>query len=251
MKFQGLKKLTLISLFLLASCKAASTNEACPKVEEVQKIFDNLQKGLTVEKVEPSSINNLCSVIIKLGEREKGLVYLDTKGKYFVSGNIIEIASKRNLTQEKLQALNRIVLNAQELATLERLVAFVHGNAKKYVYYITDPDCPFCKRAEEVLDELVKARKLSVKVLFFPLEKIHPEAKAKAISIICDKKGFEELKRGYKSNNQCEEGKKLVEKSQNFILSLGVRGTPTFVFPDGETKSGVLPKEVFLQKLGI
>jgi len=242
--------LAFASLLVFSGCKQGSTSFSCPKVEDLQKMLDGLQKGLTVEKVEPSEVSGLCSVILKVSDTDKGLVYVDKQGKYLVAGNIIEVSTKKNLTQEKLALLNKIVLNTSQLAELEKRVAFVYGNSDKFVYFITDPDCPFCKRAEEMLDELVKQGKLAVKVIFFPLEQIHPEAKAKAISIICDKKGFEGLKQGYKSGNQCEAGKKLVEDAMNFVANLRIRGTPTFIFPDGEMRSGLIPKEVILQKLG-
>lgn len=48
----------------------------------------------------------------------------------------------------------------------------------------------FVKKAENVLDQLVKEGKISVKVVLYPLEALHPQAKSKAIALICDKKGF-------------------------------------------------------------
>ena len=243
--------LAFTSLLVFSGCKQGATSFNCPKVEDMQKILDGLQKGLTVEKVEPSEVSGLCSVILKVSDTDKGLVYVDPQGRYLVAGNIIEVSTKKNLTQEKLALLNKIVLNPSQLAELEKRVAFVHGKSDKFVYLITDPDCPFCKRAEEMLDELVKQGKLAVKIILFPLEQIHPEAKAKSISIICDKKGFEGLRQGYKSQNQCEAGKKLVEDAQKFVSTLRIKGTPTFIFPDGEMRSGLIPKEVILQKLGL
>ena len=244
-------RLAFLSLLIVASCKQGATSFNCPKVDEMQRLVYGLQPGLKIEKIEPSEISGLCSVVLKVSDMDKSLVYVDSKGKYLVAGNIIEVSTKKNLTQEKLAMLNKIVLSASQVLELEKRVAFVHGKSDKFVYLITDPDCPFCKKAEEMLDDLVKKGKLSVKVILFPLEQIHPEAKAKAISIICDKKGFEELKQGYISKNQCEYGKKFIEDTQNFVLSLKVRGTPTFVFSDGEMKSGLIPKELLLQKLGI
>ncbi len=246
-----LSTLVLALLLIFSGCKQGGTSFSCPKVEDMQRMLDGLQKGLTVEKVEPSEVSGLCSVILKVSDTDKGLVYVDHQGKHLVAGNIIEVSTKKNLTQEKLALLNKIVLNPSQLAELEKRVAFVHGKSDKFVYFITDPDCPFCKRAEEMLDELVKQGKLAVKVILFPLEQIHPEAKAKSISIICDKKGFEGLKQGYKSGNQCEAGKKLVEDTQNYVSTLRIKGTPTFIFPDGEMKSGLIPKEALLQKLGL
>lgn len=246
--------LTLVTTFLLISCKGGISEIGggkCPKLEEFQKTIDSLQRGISLEKIEKSPISGLCEVVVKLPEGERGLFYTDSAGKFIVSGSIIDITDKKNLTSEKLALLNKKVASKDDLKELEKVVAFTWGKADKYVYFITDPDCPFCKQAEGILEDLVKSGKISVKVIFFPLEPLHPEAKAKSISIICDNKGFDGLKIGYLSKNQCEQGKSKVENSINLMQKLKVRGTPTFVFPDGEIKSGVLPAEVILDKLGV
>lgn len=249
-----MKKTTMFvlsSLFFLISCKGGvSQSFNCPKKEDLQKTLDTIQKGLVLEKIENSPIAGLCEVVVKLSETDRALFYTDQKGQYVVSGNIIELSTKKNLTSEKVALLNKRVLGKDALAELEKVVAFTWGTGGNTLYFITDPDCPFCKQAESILEELVKAGKVTVKVILFPLEAIHPEAKAKSISIICDQKGYEGLKTGYKSKNQCAVGIQKVEGAVSLMQKLGVKGTPTFVFPDGEMKSGVMPAEAILSKLG-
>lgn len=59
------------------------------------------------------------------------------------------------------------------------------------------------------------------------------------------------LKKGYLSKNQCDQGKTKIELSISLMQKLNVKGTPTFVFPDGEIRSGVLPASFILSKLGV
>ena len=241
----------ILSSFILVlnACKGAiGESSKCPKLEDLQKTINNIQQGIQLEKVSHTPVYGLCEVVVKVSDSDRGIFYTDSQGKYVITGNIIELSSMKNLTGERLASLNKKVLPKETLAELEKYVAFTVGTSPNYVYLITDPDCPFCKKAEAILEELIKSGKLTVKVILFPLEQRHPQAKAKAISILCDKKGFEGLKAGYLSNNQCAEGKSLVEKSINFMQKIGVRGTPTFVFPDGEMKSGVLSPEYILSK---
>ncbi|MGC9108883.1 MAG: DsbC family protein [Caldimicrobium sp.] len=236
-------------ILLLNACKGAvGDSSKCPKLEDLQKTINNIQQGIHLEKVSPTPIHGLCEVVVKVSDSDRGIFYTDSQGKYVITGNIIELSSMKNLTGERLASLNKKVLPKETLAELEKYVAFTVGTSPNYVYLITDPDCPYCKKAEAILEELIKSGKLTVKVILFPLEPLHPQAKAKAISIFCDKKGFEGLKAGYLSNNQCAEGKSLVEESINFMQKIGVRGTPTFVFPDGEMKSGVLSPEYIFSK---
>lgn len=240
----------VLVLFFLSACKGGFISASdCPKVEELQKALDNIQRGLVLEKIERSPIAGLCEVVVKLTETERALFYTDSKGQYVLSGHIIELSTKKNLTSEKVAMLNKRVLSKEMLGELDRVVAFTWGNAGKSLYFITDPDCPFCKQAEAILEELVKGGKLTVKVIFYPLEAIHPKAKAKSVAIICDNKGYEGLKTGYQSKNQCPTGIKKVEESIALMKRLGIRATPTFVFPDGEVKSGVMSPEAILSKL--
>lgn len=241
--------LTIGSLAFLISCKGGiSQSFDCPKVEDLQRTLDTIQKGLTLVKIEKSPIAGLCEVVVKISETDKALFYTDPRGQYIVSGNIIELSTRKNLTSEKLALLNKRVLDRATLAELDRVVAFNWGNAGPSIYFITDPDCPFCKQAEAILEELVNSGKLTVKVILFPLEAIHPEARAKSVSIICDKKGYEGLRVGYKSKNLCEQGNKKVDETIKLMQKIGVKGTPTFVFPDGEMKSGVMQAEAILAK---
>ena len=84
----------------------------------------------------------------------------------------------------------------------------------------------------------------------FPLA-IHKGAREQCVAVVCDKKGFDDLEAGYKSENQCAEGAKLVDETIAFLASKGVTGTPTYVFPDGRMQSGVLEAEALRQRLGI
>ncbi len=242
--------LVFLSLFLFIACNnVGSSLKNCPKKEDVKKSLDAIQPGIVIENIEESPVPGLCEVIVKLSDIKKGLFYIDSNGRYIVSGNILDIKNLRNLTQEKLQAINKRVLSKEELSKLDKMVDIVYGNSKNVVYFISDPDCPVCKRAESILDRLVKEGKITVKVILLPLEVLHKEAKDKSIAIVCDKKGFKELMEGYKSSNQCESGKKKIEDNINYLINeLKVTGTPTFVFPDGEMITGLLNDTYIMSK---
>lgn len=84
----------------------------------------------------------------------------------------------------------------------------------------------------------------------FPLA-MHKGAREQCIAVICDKKGFDDLESGYKSDNQCAEGAKMVDGTIALLSGKGISGTPTYIFPDGRTQSGVLEVEVLRQRLGL
>jgi thiol:disulfide interchange protein DsbC len=84
----------------------------------------------------------------------------------------------------------------------------------------------------------------------FPLA-MHKGAREQCISVICDKKGFDDLENGYKSDSKCSEGEKLVDETIAFLSGKGITGTPTYIFPDGRFQSGELEADVLRQRLGI
>ncbi len=245
-------KILLLFFVLLGfiSCSSVkSYSNTCPTKEEVQKKLSVLKRKLNIEKVEKTPIPGICEVIVKLSDIQKGIFYIDSTGRYIITGSILDIKTLKNLTRERLQAINKRFISKSELSKLDKMVDIVYGKSKNVVYFITDPDCPFCKRAERILDKLVKEGKLTVKVILLPLEVLHPDAKKKAISLVCDNKGFKALMKGYKSSNQCERGKRKINKNINYLINhLKVRATPTFIFPDGEIKAGVMSETYIMDK---
>ncbi len=247
---KGFKILLLFFVLLgFISCSSVSYSNTCPTKEEVQKKLSVLKRKLTIEKVEKTPIPGICEVIVKLSDIQKGIFYIDSTGRYIITGSILDIKTLKNLTRERLQAINKRFISKSELSKLDKMVDIVYGKSKNVVYFITDPDCPFCKRAERILDKLVKEGKLTVKVILLPLEVLHPDAKKKAISLVCDNKGFKALMKGYKSSNQCERGKEKIDKNIDYLINhLKVRATPTFIFPDGEVRPGIINENYIMNK---
>lgn len=240
----------LLGLFFFISCnsvKSFSTN--CPQKEDLEKKLGPVLQGVSIEKIEKAQIPELCEVIVNLPNNEKGIFYVDSKGNYIISGNILEIQSFKNLTQEKLQAINKRILPKEYILKLDKMADIVYGKSKNVIYFITDPDCPFCKKAENILDKLVSEGKITVKVILLPIEELHPGSTKKAVSLICDKKGFKEFMKGYESANQCETGRKKIKENINFLINeVKIKATPTFIFPDGEMKEGVLNETYIISK---
>ncbi len=240
-------------LILFLFLNGISFGAECPSKESLQaalrKAFPRI-KSLQVEKISPSKeLKGFCEAVVSTGGPFKSIIYVDSKGHYALLGRLLDLRLGKDLSREKIMTLSR--LKPAQLKKLEELVAFSVGQGTKIVYLITDPDCPFCKRLEKTLDEFLKEGKLTVKVVLFPLERLHPKAKAKSVALICDHKGWQELLDGYTSANQCEEGKRKIEATREFLSSLGIRGTPALVLTDGRIIQGALPKAQLTKILGL
>jgi thiol:disulfide interchange protein DsbC len=67
-------------------------------------------------------------------------------------------------------------------APLEKLAPVTIGSGKDHYYLFTDFDCPFCQALEKRLGHLKE--NVTLFVLPYPLERLHPHSKAKALAFM-------------------------------------------------------------------
>jgi thiol:disulfide interchange protein DsbC len=116
------------------------------------------------------------------------------------------------------------------------------GKGKKVVVEFSDPDCPFCRRADEYL---AKRTDVTVRLFMFPLSSIHPDARKKSLQILCsgDAAVYRDVMAGkYDKDFNLPEGceaKYSAVLDQHIALGtkLGVNGTPAF-WINGERVDG-------------
>ena len=90
-------------------------------------------------------------VMIQSGDR-KGLVYIDYSKKTFLSGAIIDLKEKKNLTKDRFDELNKVDISKIPLDD-----ALVMGDIKaKYrAIVFSDPDCPYCGKMHEEMKKVL------------------------------------------------------------------------------------------------
>ncbi|NDY42219.1 DsbC family protein [Dissulfurirhabdus thermomarina] len=243
-------KLHRLAVLALAACCIAAPAAAetlCPQPAAVR---DSLQKAfnrpMTLLSITAGPVEGLCELRVSLNGAKR-VLYIDSAGRHLISGQIYDTATGENLTRTAVNDLNRF--GPGEMKRLEELVGFRFGKAgAPALYLVTDPQCPYCKRAEAILKEMAAAGEVEVRVLFFPLS-FHKGAKEQAVSILCDKKGLEGLEKGYRSDNQCPGGKQKVEATIGFLREKGITGTPTYIFLDGRFHAGVMQREALRSQL--
>jgi thiol:disulfide interchange protein DsbC len=225
--------------FLAASMDPCSSAFAgCPPQTLVQERLERLTKNKAdVIAIRAFGPAGMCEVAVRSGTKTN-LLYTDAEGKYFFFGRLVEAETGRNLTDESLASLNRFT--DREMEELAALTAFSIGpDSAPVLYYVTDPQCPYCKRGEEDLKKLAALGRVHVRFLLMPLQS-HKGSMEQCVSVICDKKGLEEFEAGYRSENQCEEGRMLVGSTVDFLKKKGVSGTPAYIFQDGRMRGGLL-----------
>lgn len=234
----------MIALFFLVPLNTAlsfpTKNQDCSKChtlkkEEADALLKIFNKNIKVLSVTGSKAKYLWEVSYE-SDGKKGLIYIDLPKKHILSGTILDVGSKKNLTQEKLSEINKVNVS---LIPLKDAVVIGDKNAKQKVIVFTDPECPFCAKLHEETKKLVTERKdIAFYIKMFPL-KMHPAAYEKARTIACEK--------SLKLLDDAFEKKQLpppkctatiLDENIKLAGKLGITGTPTLIMPDGRVIAG-------------
>jgi thiol:disulfide interchange protein DsbC len=200
-----------------------------------------------VLKVDPAEMPGIWAVEVEK-KQQKFPVYIDYSKSYVVTGNIIRLADKKNLTQEQVALDNRV-----DVTRIPLKDALVLGDpqAKTRVIVFTDPECPFCRRLHAELKKVVAADpQIVFFIKLFPL-KMHPTAYTVAKSIACNH-SLELLEDSYAGKPVPPPLCTGQEVDDNLALAaqLGIHSTPTLIFPDGSVRPGYRSAADLLTLLG-
>ncbi len=86
--------------------------------------------------IAPSAVKGLWEVFLE-SRGKKGIVYVDFSKKHFITGTLISLAERKNITQERYTELNRV-----DVSQIPLTDALVVGDpaAKIKVIAFDDPD---------------------------------------------------------------------------------------------------------------
>lgn len=164
----------------------------------------------------------------------RNVAYTDAEGRYFLFGHLFDMKTQQDLTASHVEALTKVDFGA---LPLDHAIKTVRGNGSRVFAVFSDPDCPYCKRLES---ELTKLSDVTIYTFLFPLESLHANSKAKAVSTWCaaDRAGAwdDMMLRGKEpAPAQCDNP---IEQNIKLGGALGVNGTPTLVSADGRILPG-------------
>jgi thiol:disulfide interchange protein DsbC len=218
----------LLLLTLLVSITACA-DESSVKQELLTKL-----PGLEVDSVHKSPIKGLYEVT-----SGGDVFYVDETADHIILGNMIETATKRNLTQERRDALLHVTFDT---LPFKDAIKIVKGDGSRKLAIFEDPDCPFCRRLEA---ELSKVDNVTTYVFLYPLDQLHPEATSKSRRIWCApdraKAWLDVMSSGKLPDNKgdCETP---IARIAELAGKLNIHGTPALVFENGRLVPGAIPQ---------
>ena len=226
-----LMRYAMMCFFGLLFAVPALANEA-----QIRKVLEPKLRGAKIEGVQPAPVPGLWEVRFR-GERGWGVIYTDATASYVIEGNIVDLRTNRDLTEERVRKLSAVKF---ESLPLDLAVKIQRGNGKRVLAMFSDPYCPACRDFERTLS---KIDDITVYVFMYPV--IRPENADHSRAVWCapDRaKAWLELAAAPKPKlpdvpKGCGDP---VDKVLKLGRSLGVNSTPTLVLANGERLAGGL-----------
>ncbi|MGQ0596578.1 DsbC family protein [Aquabacterium sp.] len=179
---------------------------------------------------------------LKVGNQ---VVYTDANGDYLIEGQMVEVKSQRNLTEERLDEINKV-----DFASLpfKDAIVWKNGTGKRRLVVFADPNCGYCKHLEK---ELQQIKDVTVYTFMIPI--LGEDSKVKVDNIWCVKDRTQAWRDWMlagtlpaKSFGMCAS-----PAQRNYALSqkLRVQGTPAMFFEDGSKLASAAPAATIEQRL--
>ena len=221
----------LTQLALTASLQFAASAHANEAV--IRKALTQQFPGAQITSVKPTPYSGLFEVYL-----DDQLVYVDAKGQYVITGDVIDLKNRTNLTQARLNQLQAIKWDSLPFGNA---IKVVKGNGARKLVVFSDVDCPYCRKFEA---ELSKVDNITVYTFLYPIEGLHPKAIQMSKQIWCapdrNKAWNDYITRSTVPNN---DGKCANPVDATIALGqkLKVSGTPTLFFTNGQRVPGMVP----------
>lgn len=249
------KLLILLSVFLLCGSAFASSKKHVEKDVAVtqEKVIDESVFLKKINKEYPN-LNVVKSVFIpsvKLYEihlkGSNNLAYTNGNIDYFIiNGQIINPKTKQSITLERdLEFVKSFVAGLP----YEKSIVEKFGTGERKIVVFTDPDCPFCKETDKLINSQMTKDNITINYFMNPLRiKGHEDAPLKARKIWCSNDRSAAWKDWMLNGNiPANDGtcKNPVSETKEIAEENGFNSTPTIIFDNGFVwKGAITPAQI-------
>jgi len=167
---------------------------------------------------------------------ETTIYYSDALGQVMIVGNLIDLRTDRNLTEERLRTLSAIDWNQ---LPFQWAIAMRRGDGRRQIAIFSDPNCPYCQKFERDLSTVN-----NITIHIFPWAVIKPESVRQAKSVWCSKdrvKAWNDLMLKRIEPTAPTDCENPIEELIALGKRLGATSTPTWFLRNGEKYVGALP----------
>ena len=207
----------------------------------IRQAMTKTMPAMKIDSVTPSEIKGLYEVIVGAN-----IFYVSEDGKYLLQGRLVDVAARKDLTEEKLAGTRK---KAIEKIGQENMIVFKPKIGKYTVTVFTDIDCGYCRKLHSEIDQYL-AQGITIQYLFFPRAGKDSDSYTKAVSVWCANDRNAALTDAKKGNTPpvktCDNP---IDKHMQLAADFDVKGTPMIVTEKGNIYPGYLPAKQLLEAL--
>ncbi len=174
------------------------------------------------------------------------IIYMSDDGRYLFQGRVVDLETQRDLTDAAMAGVRREQLNGLDPVDF---VTFGNDEADHELLVFTDPDCGFCRRMHEKIDEY-QAAGIRIHYLAFPRAGEGSQTYNKMVSVWCadDRQGAMDVAKAGATPRAATCANPVMDQYR-LGQSLGVTGTPSLMTFDGDIIPGYVPPDQLRDRL--
>jgi thiol:disulfide interchange protein DsbC len=208
---------------------------------DVRKALTSSMPEAKIESVKPSEVKGLYEVMVGAN-----IFYVSDDGKYLLQGKLIDVAARKDLTEEKLSGSR---LKALDKIGKDNMIIFKPKIAKYTVSIFTDIDCGYCRKLHSEIDQYM-AQGITIQYLLFPRAGKGSDSYNKAVAVWCAKDRNAALTAAKKDQKldmkTCDNP---VDEHMQLASDFDAKGTPMIVTEKGNIFPGYLPAKQLTEAL--
>ena len=217
----------------------AAANVSGDTVVKLQEMFPDASAG----DIRPAAIAGLYEM--RMGTT---VLYVTADGRYMFQGDILDMETRINLTDQVRQVLEKEVIS--KLDDKETVMfSPVDTPVKHTVTVFTDIDCGYCRKLHREMAAYNKAG-IAVRYLFYPRAGLGSPSAKKLETVWCSANRQEALTRAKSGQTlaqlSCDNP---IAKHYELGRDLGLRGTPYIITEDGRKFPGYLSAKELARRL--
>ena len=235
-----------ISVFAVADESSDKNKE----LAQVTKVLSSLMPNAKPDSIANSALPGIYEAVF--GAQ---VIYISKDGRYILEGDLFDLTTRTNLTEGKRRGGRaKVVKNLDANA----MIIFSPKKVKHVITAFTDIDCGYCRKMHKRMAEYNELG-IEFRYLAYPRAGIGSPSYLKALSVWCakdPKKAMSFAKGGAKLEQIKEiaqvKGKNCKDTILNHMAAakqVGVTGTPTLVFDNGQVAPGYVVPERLIKIL--